>query len=100
MGEGVREGQGAELLHRGIDEALLAEAESRAPQPREPFQVLIAFVVPDVNALAAGENRRPAFFVEREVGVGMHGIGHVSGGKGVRGVGHDRSSIYSYGILL
>src|SRR3546814_5849519 len=51
-------GKLAHLARRRLDQTLLAEAERGAPQAGEAFDVFLAGVVVDVDALAAGHDGR------------------------------------------
>ena len=56
MGEAVVIGQLPHLLVGRVGEALLAEAEGRAPQAGEPFDIALAVVVDDIDAVPAGDD--------------------------------------------
>ena len=55
MCEGVHEGQRVELPLGRLGKARLAEPERGAPQAGQALDVLLAVVVPHVDALAAGD---------------------------------------------
>ena len=88
--EGVVGRELAHLLDRGLDQALVAEPERRAPQPRHAFDVLVALEVPDVHPV-------PFFEDERSLPLEAEGVGHsmqertdVAGMGGVEYRGHGR----------
>src|SRR5690349_16951348 len=51
-------GQGAELLSSGLDQLLLAEAQTGAPQPRHALDVTLPLGVVDIDALAVADHQR------------------------------------------
>ena len=77
VGERVVVGQFAHLGHRGLDQALLVEAERGAPQPGQGLDIGLAVLVIDVNPLTLGNNQRSLLLVDLEVGVGMEIVGDV-----------------------
>ena len=56
--EQLRVGQLAKLLRRRLDEFLLTVAESRAPKPGHPLDVLLAVVVPEIDPFGMRVNGR------------------------------------------
>ncbi len=68
VGPQREEGQRLGLLGGGLGELLAAVADLHHEQAREPVDVALALVVPDGDALAAGDDRRrDAFAVPGEV---------------------------------
>ena len=67
--EEMRERQLLDLIVRRARELVVAVAERRAPEPGHRFDVLLAVVVPDVDALAAHEHERLAAVQRREIRV-------------------------------
>jgi len=95
-GEDVIVGQLGHLLVGGIGEALLAKAHRDRPQPRQPLDILVASRVPDMDALAAGDDDRAVLFQRAGIGIGMQAGGKIGGDKrvgegGVRGIHGGRS---------
>ena len=95
QGRALEEGVvGRELAHlrdRGLDQALVAEPERRAPQPRHALDVLVALEVLDVDPVPLVED-------ERSVPLEADGIGHpmqerrdIAGMGRVENRGHGRN---------
>jgi len=72
-------GQCLELPGRGLDQPLLAETERGAPQPRQPFDITIAVIIKNVDALTAREDMRAAFRLFGQIGEWMQVIGDIPG---------------------
>ena len=71
MGEGVGVGDPFHLAAGRVDQALLAEAERHAPEPRQALDVLAALRIPDPDAVPLGDHQRPPALVGAQIGVGM-----------------------------
>ena len=61
--EGMIEGQFRHGAPARLRQSRFAEAESRAPQSSEPFDVLFAVLIVDVDALSPGDHQRSGFLV-------------------------------------
>ena len=69
--EPVIEGERAHLAVRRLGEALVAEAERDAPEPRHPLDIFLAGLVPDIDAVAARHDQRAFLLVLQRVGIGV-----------------------------
>src|SRR3970040_2334932 len=69
--EEMRERELLDLLVRSLGELLFAIAERCAPQTRHALDVLIAVVVPEVDALGARQNERSALVEGTQIRIGM-----------------------------
>ena len=110
VGELVIEGQGPQGLGSRLDQAVVVEAQGSAPQAGQPFDILLAVVVPDVDALAAPDHQRAFLQMELQVGVGMDHGGDIAGCRGICGMavgcGHEglrtgrtKSRLYRLGSI-
>ena len=81
--EDVVVGQALHLASRRLDQPLLAETERRAPQARQAFDVFLAVLVIDMDALALGDDERPLALMLLEMRVGMKIVGDVAAGGGI-----------------
>ncbi|MNE09998.1 hypothetical protein D3C80_1026930 [compost metagenome] len=93
VAEQVVERQGFELLLRGADQALVAEAQRGAPQPGHAFDVVLALLVEDVHAFAALDDQRTLLLMLAGVGVGMQLVLDVFFAERGSGLGHDALSM-------
>ena len=82
-------GQLLHLARRCAHQAVLAEADGDAPKAREAFDILLALVVIDIDALAALDDRRADLLMATGIGRRVEIIGDVAGGGGIRLVIHD-----------
>ncbi len=81
-GKGMREGNLAQRFRTRFRNLEVAIAQRRAPQPGQAFDVALALVVEEIDALALIEDRGSHFAVARQVGVGVDhrldvAVGHV-----------------------
>ncbi len=74
-------GQLVQLLFRGVDQLSVAKTEARAPKPRHAFDIALAVLVVDIDALARLNDMRAGFSV-------LHGVGiWVQQGLNIAGLG-------------
>ncbi|MCY1530296.1 hypothetical protein D9M68_654770 [compost metagenome] len=71
VAEQVIERQGAQLLLGGGDQALVAEAQRRAPQAGHGLDIALALVVIYIDAFAALDDQRADLLVQAGIGVGV-----------------------------
>ena len=79
--EQMAERQLAHLCCRGFDQFLVAVAERRTPQAREPFDIGFAAAVVEMDALPALDHQRPGLPKCIKLGVGMNQRFDIAGGK-------------------
>src|SRR3546814_15936771 len=78
---------------RRLDQTLLAEAERGAPQAGEAFDVFLAGVVVDVDALAAGHDGRADLQMTLQVRHRVHQVRLVAARRGIACRLHRRYSL-------
>ena len=88
VGKAVVVGEPFQGLGGGFDQAFLGKAQRRTPQPGQAFDIGLAAVVLDADAVAAGNDQRALILVFLEIGVAVHMIGNVAAGGGISSVGH------------
>ena len=66
-----------QLPNRRLDQPLLAKPERGAPESGQSFDIALAFVVADVDAVALLDYERSAFLVGRKVGVRVEVVGDI-----------------------
>src|SRR6185437_3317236 len=83
VGESVIEGEAPHLLRRGLDEALLAEAQRRTPEARHRLDILLAGLVFDADAFPFDDDERSFLLMLAEIGVRVEVIGDIEACEGI-----------------
>ena len=88
--ERVVERQLAHLRRRRLHQTLVVEAQGRAPQPGDAFDIFLPGLIPHPHTFAAGDHDRSNLLVRLEVGVRVQHVGDVACGGRVCAEGRGR----------
>ena len=80
VGEAVIEGQAPHLLGGSLDKPLIVEAERRAPEARHGLDVILAALVPHMDAMSLDHDQRALALMLAQIGVGVEVVGDIDAG--------------------